>query len=413
MIAENSSSGGARASERQQHSHAHRGRTIPILSVDELFASPDADYLIDGILPLGGLAALVALPHGFKSSLAIEMACSVAAGEPCLGRKTHSGPVVYIAAEGQSGIKKRVRAWCKHHGVDAGNLRGRLHVVPCALDLLEAEVIESLLARIGSIDVRPVLIVNDTLARCIGGGDKNEARDMGRFINGCATLGVPFGATVLIVHHTGKTGKSPRGSSALEGGVEAQIRMTRHRDVVTVTCDKQKEDDEFASFRLRRRVVDLGLRPDGRLLSSIVLVPDSDGTRGAKSPVAASATDLPFLRAIWDLGEAAPSTTTALKRELKWPKQSFYNSLNRLITRGFVASDDTQRPQLVRLLPPGLQLAKSQVPDGSNKSPRETHGNAGPKSQHPSAPIGRRTAGRTEAAKQRRNEQPRSDEGDA
>lgn len=48
------------------------------------------------------------------------------------------------------------------------------------------------------------MIILDTLARCFGGNDENDARDMGAFIRGCDELKRRTGATVLVVHHSGK-----------------------------------------------------------------------------------------------------------------------------------------------------------------------------------------------------------------
>ena len=59
------------------------------------------------------------------------------------------------------------------------------------------------------------MVVIDTLARCFGGNDENDARDMGAFIEGCDVIKQKTGATVLVVHHSGKDeGKGARGSSA-------------------------------------------------------------------------------------------------------------------------------------------------------------------------------------------------------
>ena len=49
-------------------------------------------------------------PAGFKTFWAAELAYTISTGLPFLGHTTYEGLVVYIAAEGQAGIKKRIKA---------------------------------------------------------------------------------------------------------------------------------------------------------------------------------------------------------------------------------------------------------------------------------------------------------------
>ena len=81
-----------------------------------------------------------------------------------------------------------------------------------ALNLLDPKTPGELLADIG-IELpeayqRPALIIVDTLARCMVGGDENSAKDMGLFIAHADALRKETGATVLIIHHTGKNGRA-------------------------------------------------------------------------------------------------------------------------------------------------------------------------------------------------------------
>ena len=68
-------------------------------------------YLIPRILPEKGLVTLVAEPSSKKSFLAVHMASCVATGTPFCDIPTNKGNIVYIAAEGQFGIRKRISAW--------------------------------------------------------------------------------------------------------------------------------------------------------------------------------------------------------------------------------------------------------------------------------------------------------------
>ncbi|MBX9265093.1 helicase RepA family protein, partial [Klebsiella pneumoniae] len=92
---------------------------------------------------------------------------------------------------------------------------------------------------------KPVqLIVIDTLARCFGGNDENDAKDMGAFIEGCDTIKRETGATVLVVHHSGKDDtKGARGSSAFRAALDAEFNVRREGDggAIILTCTKVKD----------------------------------------------------------------------------------------------------------------------------------------------------------------------------
>jgi RecA-family ATPase len=60
---------------------------------------------------------------------------------------------------------------------------------------------------------RYVLVVIDTLARCMVGADENSARDMGEAIDALDRLRRAAGSCVLPVHHMGK----PNGTTRTSG----------------------------------------------------------------------------------------------------------------------------------------------------------------------------------------------------
>ncbi len=78
----------------------------------ELDSIPPPSYLIDGILNDNALAILAGKFGTYKTFASVSWACSVAAGVPWLGHEvTNPGPVIYVAAEGASGLRARIEAW--------------------------------------------------------------------------------------------------------------------------------------------------------------------------------------------------------------------------------------------------------------------------------------------------------------
>ncbi len=82
------------------HTHADRMR--------ERLAPPP--MLIDGLLPVGGLGAIVAMPGAGKTLIAIEMTRCVASGEPFLGRQVTPGAVIYACPDSPVSTERRLLA---------------------------------------------------------------------------------------------------------------------------------------------------------------------------------------------------------------------------------------------------------------------------------------------------------------
>ena len=100
----------------------------------------------------------------------------------------------------------------------------------------------------------PVLIVIDTLARCMPGADENSARDMGMVIEGLTRLSekVPS-AAIMFVHHAGKGGSGDmRGSTALIGGVDLELRVeTKGKSKrLVVTKANAAAEGQYLGFQL-------------------------------------------------------------------------------------------------------------------------------------------------------------------
>ncbi len=75
------------------------------------------------------------------------------------------------------------------------------------------------------------LIVVDTLARCFGGNDENDASDMRAFIEDCDVIKHKTVATLLVVHHSGKDDtKGARGSSAFRAALDDELNIRREGD---------------------------------------------------------------------------------------------------------------------------------------------------------------------------------------
>ena len=172
------------------------------LTVEQLLELPAPKPLIDGILYRDTMAVLFGLPGSAKSFLALDWSLRIAAGSAWLGGfEVHQGPVLYVAAEGRHGIGQRVRAWLEAREVKPP---ATFRVYPDVVNLLIPSHVDTVCA--WAADVRPVLVVLDTLARAMPGREENSARDMGMAVAAADRIRATASSTVLLVHHTGKDG---------------------------------------------------------------------------------------------------------------------------------------------------------------------------------------------------------------
>src|SRR6185312_531093 len=89
---------------------------------DALLKSAAAPFLVQDLIVENSSVALVAAPGSNKTFLALDLALSVATGQPTwLNRRLNrSGPVVYVLGEGGGRFTLRMRAWEQEHGIADG-----------------------------------------------------------------------------------------------------------------------------------------------------------------------------------------------------------------------------------------------------------------------------------------------------
>lgn len=220
-----------------------------------------ARALIKGVQDQGAMTVLYGESNAGKTFVAMDMAYHVARGLPWAGRRTAGLPVLYVAAEGGQGAKKRAAALAAKHGAcDA------FHFLLHPINLLRADAdLVPLIESIRDCGAAFGLVVIDTLSRAMAGGDENASTDMGAMVKHLDALRHATGAHIMIVHHSGKDrAKGARGHSLLRAATDTEIEVADREIVVT----KQRDlDGAFASgFVLD--VVTLGVDSDGDPVTS-------------------------------------------------------------------------------------------------------------------------------------------------
>lgn len=305
------------------------------------------EWQVQGLLESSSVTSLFGPPGVAKTFFALDVACCVASGRPFHGREVSGGAVFYVAGEGLNGIGRRIEVWSQQNEIRPE----RLYVSNKSLDLFHRDgarrlkdVIQSVAEETGET---PQLIVIDTLARNFS-GDENSAGDISRFISHLDEIRHRWGASVLIVHHSGKNlGRHSRGSTALPGAVDAEYEFARDKDeVIRVTSLKMKEADkpEPMSYVL---IAAEATSSEGEIIHSAVLKPVALGSSEVRAPSGKNQRlALDVLHQIY--AESAPGVDGAIVTKDSWnvrcqdagldPKR-IREAMEGLIKNEFVAMD--------------------------------------------------------------------------
>lgn len=211
-----------------------RGRFFTVDEIDDL---PDIEPLIENTIPLGSVSLLAGQFMTAKSFVAMSMAFSVSTGTPWYGRETKQKKALYVAAEGRFGLKSRLRAWEAHNETALG---ADFLFYDQAVQLGNRDQVQALAQEIRDREIG--FLVIDTLKKSTSELNENDNSEMSRAVQALYELQEATGdGSVLVVHHTGKDGKTIRGASALEADVDVVYLATSESDLFKIERKKNKE----------------------------------------------------------------------------------------------------------------------------------------------------------------------------
>jgi hypothetical protein len=203
----------------------------PLLSFVRASQMPDWEppqELVEGMLIENRMSVVYGDSNTGKSFLALDMAAHMTLGRDWFSRRVRQGAVLYLAAEAPRSIQDRARALEQKLGAPLDDL----FITDCPIDIWDPNgsttAIISTVAMIESTyGVKIRLIIVDTLARAMGGGDENATKDMGVLVKHSDLIRDSSQAHVMFIHHTGKdTARGARGSSALRAATDTEIEVS-------------------------------------------------------------------------------------------------------------------------------------------------------------------------------------------
>jgi AAA domain len=144
-------------------------RTFAPVFLDDITVDDEPAYIVEGIIPAGpSFGEIPAPPKSLKSFFLADLLMHISIGQPYAGRAVQHGAVIYITSEGVQGVKRRLVAMRRYHGVEGKRIPFALvPVMPNLgsgtedLETLKAEIAKA----IEPLKVPLRAIVIDTLRR--------------------------------------------------------------------------------------------------------------------------------------------------------------------------------------------------------------------------------------------------------
>jgi phage/plasmid primase-like uncharacterized protein len=243
--------------------------------------------LIKKLVPLDGTCFIGGQSGAGKTFAAVDLAVSLASGEPFFGHKVAERVGVAIfAAEGVSTIGSRVMV--------ARNHKARGEILPITWlgavpNLADAREVKAMVQRLRAVDarfraahgVRLGAVICDTLAASFNLEDENNNSEAAKAIRAMKIMSDALGVVVLPVHHFGKAAETGlRGASAWRAGCDTVLSVLAERDQTTGACSNRRlaltksrvgEEGWVAPFELR--FVELGVDEDGEIFGACYVDP--------------------------------------------------------------------------------------------------------------------------------------------
>jgi len=220
-------------------------------------------YVVKGLVAPGDVGAILGQPGAGKSTLAPHLGYAVARGLPFFGMRTRKGRVLYLAAEDQAGVKRRVFAL----GEEGGHT---LNLAVLAVgNLRELNAVAAVMAAVTSF--QPTLVILDTMAAAFAGMDENSSADMGSVVAFSRAI-ANTGVAVLLVAHPAKAAdggnSTARGHGSLNGTLDMSLVLTvadvtNPSELVQGRLAKNRNGTTAKAFAFKKSVIVLGQDAEG------------------------------------------------------------------------------------------------------------------------------------------------------
>ena len=256
-----------------------QGGRAPVRFRRERFADIEPKsiaWLIKYFMPAIGVGIVYGASTVGKSFWVLYVCLRVAMGKTVLEHRTRRAGVLYFAAEGQDGMRKRIKGVREKFGLKTE----AFHFIGAPLNLLDDAHVDGLITEALEADaemreacgVGLGLIVIDTTSASMPGGNENTSEDMGRLLAAGSRVSQATSAMVLFVSHPGKNEQlGVRGWSGQVGNVDCLYYLNKSDEDPAIrvgTVQKLKDGEDGERFAYRLKQFDIGVDEDGDAITS-------------------------------------------------------------------------------------------------------------------------------------------------
>jgi putative DNA primase/helicase len=239
-----------------------------LLNSEDLKTLPPMDWCVDGVLPSRGLASIFGQPSTGKSFLALDLAAAIGEGDQWFGYSVKNREVVFVALEGESGVRNRVEAW------EVYNMRAFPPDVQFVIQPFNFASGADL-SELATVLPKGAVVFIDTLNRAAPGADENSSRDMGNIIAGAKRLADQIEGLVVLIHHQGKNQDNGlRGHSSLLAALDLAI-VVKSGPLHRWEVSKNKDGNDSIQHKFELHRVFLGFKESSEISSCVVVPKDT------------------------------------------------------------------------------------------------------------------------------------------
>ena len=265
-------------------------------TAEEFAKRQKSSWIVKGLVPNANLGVIYGASGSGKSFFVLDLMAAVARAHTAQkiaqaladgrelkhstwrGLKVSGARTCWIAAEGQEDMRKRVQAYAIANDIPLAALP--MQFIDVAPNFLEAADVKAVIKQMrikGQFDI----VVVDTLAQVMAGGNENSGEDMGKVLAYCREITRLTGAMVILVHHSGKDeSRGARGWSGLRAAADFEFEIIRVDEDRVATVTKMKGGADGAEYGFRLQTVVVGKDDDGDEETTCV-VAYTDSTRAS------------------------------------------------------------------------------------------------------------------------------------
>lgn len=280
---------------------------LPFFWFSDAEPSLEANDFVEGLLTSSAMSVVYGPSNCGKTFFILDLALHVAWGREWRGRAVDQGAILYLSLEGALGIRNRIAAFKRHHGLNGTSLP--FVVMPRPINLLDNEAdvraVIQLVQHVEEATSLPVrMVIIDTLSRAMAGGNENSPEDMTALIGNCDQIRSQTGAHVSVVHHSGKDeARGARGHSSLRAATDTEIEIKRDPALTrsSVRIAKQRDLEAGDPFEFTLHSVYLGDNARKKPVTSCVVLEAAETAIVARQPSELSPKEAEALSCLWEV----------------------------------------------------------------------------------------------------------------